>query len=700
MTNKLLYSACVVLSINSTQLLAQSSTPASIERITVVSDFRQANLEQLAGSATIIDADTINQRQSQHLDDILTTVPNVNFASGASRGRFVQIRGIGERSQFSEPSNPSVSFEFDDINLTGQFALATPFDVKQIEVLRGPQATEFGVGALAGAIRFVSVAPGAVQGNTFLLSLAEKNTMRVGAAYGADINDNIGYRASWLSQRSDGDVKNTFLNRDDTNNINEDLGRLALAAQINDSAKLIVNYRYYNIDNGYDAFSLENDNQTRSDEPGFDRNKTHAVSVRSENTFKPLTLFAIASHVTSDLAYGYDEDWTYTGFAPPNSYTSFDAYFRDIDVTTLDLRAISNQPINLFNQQTDWVFGGFYRQRDEDLLREYTFASSDFVSQFQPDQYALYGRLDFSLSDKLSTQIGLRLERSELDYNDNSGFVERSSDNLLGGKWGLSYQLANGTLYSSVSRGYKLGGFNPDERVNAASRLYQPEYNWNYELGVKTRLFDGLGNVRVAAFYMEREDAQISDFDVISRDNGSSDFIDIIGNADVGTNKGFEVETQWQLTERWSLSANMGYLDASFGRYTQADGTVIEEREQAQAPKYTANLVSQVFFDMGIDWRLEIDAKDDHFFSDGHDVRSRGYALVNSSINWNLDSWTLQLWAKNIFDREYTVRGFGGFSNDPRDYNPDDGDFGYEQAQPYLQFGNGRRVGVTIQYQF
>lgn len=700
MTKKLLFSVCVLLGTASTQSYAQLSDQDSsnngssneIERITVVSDFRQSTLDQLASSATIIDAKTLDVRQSQHLDDILSAVPNVNFASGASRGRFVQIRGIGERSQFSEPSNPSISFEFDDINLTGQFGLATTFDVQQVEILRGPQATEFGVGALAGAIRFVSVTPGADQGNQLLLSFAENNTTRVGVAYGTDINDEVGLRASWLSQRSDGEVTNTFLNRDDTNNISEDVGRLAFAANLNDTSRVVVNYRYYDIDNGYDAFSLDNDNQTLSDEPGFDRNKTHAISLRSENEFDPFTLIAIASHVTSDLEYGYDEDWTFTGFFPPNSYTSFDAYYRDIDVTTLDLRVLSNQPITLFNKQTNWVVGAFYRQRDEQLLRQYTFASSDFMSEFQPDQYALYGRLDFTLSEKWSTQLGLRLERSELDYFDNSGFVERSTDNLVGGKWGLSYQLPKGTLYTSISRGYKLGGFNPDERVNDTSRLYQPEYNWNYEVGVKSRLLNGMGSVRIAAFYMEREDSQVSDFDVQVRDNGTADFIDIIGNADVGTNTGLEIETQWQLTSMWSFTANMGYLDATFGQYQTADGNIVEERDQAQAPEFTANFVSELFFENGVDWRLELDFKDDHFFSDGHDVRSRGYALVNSSINLDLDTWVLQLWAKNIFDKEYAVRGFGGFSNDPRD--------GYANPQPYFQFGNGRRVGVTAQYRF
>ena len=397
--------------------------------------------------------------------------------------------------------------------------------------------------------------------------------------------------------------------------------------------------------------------------------------------------------MTSDLDYGYDEDWTFTGFHP-NGYTSFDGYFREIDVTTIDLRALSNQQFNLFGKNTDWVAGVLHRQRDEQLLREYTF-DSDFNSRFDPRQIALYGQLDIQLTDKFSTQFGLRWERSTLEYSDNTGFVEDSKDNLWGGKLGLSYQLAQGTLYTSISRGYKLGGFNPDERVTASARIYDPEYNWNYEIGVKSRLLNDLAVVRIAAFYMDREDTQVNDFDVLIREDGTPDFVDIIGNANVGTNKGIEIETQWQLTDDWVLTANMGYLRATFGGYRQADGSFIEKQEQAQAPKYTANLVSQWFIKDNIEWRLEADIKDDHRFSDGHEVRSRGYALVNTSINWELENWLVQIWAKNLFDKEYTVRGFGGFSNDPRD-----GEFGYAVIEPYLQFGNGRRLGVTAQYRF
>ena len=45
--------------------------------------------------------------------------PNVNYSTGSSRGKFYQIRGIGERSEFTEPVNYSVGVIIDGIDFTG-----------------------------------------------------------------------------------------------------------------------------------------------------------------------------------------------------------------------------------------------------------------------------------------------------------------------------------------------------------------------------------------------------------------------------------------------------------------------------------------------------------------------------------------------------------------------------------------------------
>ena len=89
---------------------ANSALPKNIERVVVTGDFRQTTLDQLSASASIVDQERLRSRQPSHIDSVLNSIPNVNFAAGASRGRFIQIRGIGERSQFAEPINPSVSF--------------------------------------------------------------------------------------------------------------------------------------------------------------------------------------------------------------------------------------------------------------------------------------------------------------------------------------------------------------------------------------------------------------------------------------------------------------------------------------------------------------------------------------------------------------------------------------------------------------
>ena len=124
--------------------------------VRITADFRRAGLFDLAVSATVIDAETVRQRNATHLDQVLNLAPNVNFSSGASRGRFFQIRGIGERSQFVEPMNASVGLLVDGIDMTGIGGAATTLDIEQIEVLRGPQGTLFGANALAGMINMVS----------------------------------------------------------------------------------------------------------------------------------------------------------------------------------------------------------------------------------------------------------------------------------------------------------------------------------------------------------------------------------------------------------------------------------------------------------------------------------------------------------------------------------------------------------------
>jgi iron complex outermembrane recepter protein len=76
-----------------------------LEEITVTATLQAEDGRRSA--VTVFGRPFIDDRSAQHIEDLLSAAPNVNVASGASRGRFFQIRGIGERSQFVEPVNAS-----------------------------------------------------------------------------------------------------------------------------------------------------------------------------------------------------------------------------------------------------------------------------------------------------------------------------------------------------------------------------------------------------------------------------------------------------------------------------------------------------------------------------------------------------------------------------------------------------------------
>jgi outer membrane receptor protein involved in Fe transport len=86
---------------------------------------------------------------------------------------------------------------------------------------------------------------------------------------------------------------------------------------------------------------------------------------------------------------------------------------------------------------------------------------------------------------------------------------------------------------------------------------------------------------------------------------------------------------------------------------------------------------------------LDIAAKDEFYFDVSHDQKSQPYELVNARVGLERDEWSVRLWARNLLDKEYAVRGFY-FGNEPPDF-PD---------TLYTRLGDPRQVGVTFDKRF
>lgn len=677
---------------------------ANVETITVTSDFRQQNLQSTPTSLSVLTDIEIKQRNAKHLEELIAVSPNVNFASGSQRARYYQIRGIGERSQFKETINPSVGVIIDEVDFTGIGSVASLFDVKQAEIFRGPQGTRFGANAIAGMMNITTNEAtedfeGAVQ-----IGVGNYNSYDMGVALSGPASDSVNYRFAVNQLNSDGFIENTHLQREDTNNRDELTIRGKLAIEATNDLTIDLAGFYFDFDNGYDAFSLDNTRETYSDQPGFDQQETAAFSAKfTYQGFDSATILAIVSNADSDLAYGYDEDWAYVGISDPSinpdidpdfaywEYASTDHYYREKAVLTTELRAISNQGEEIFNGSTAWVAGVFFKQDDEDLFRQYTYADADFTSDNNSTSFAVYGQLDTQLSENLTLTTGLRVENRSADYLNSDAFSDDISDTMLGGKIVLGYQAtADSFWYGSINRGYKAGGHNTDGTLPEDLRSFAPEYLINYEVGYKVSLLDNSAYVRTAAFYMDRTDMQVNSSKTIVRDDGSSEFISYLGNAASGNNYGIEVESAWHINDFVNFYGSVGILESEFNDFVNADGVSLDGREQAHAPNYQFNLGVNVQPTEHWLINVSVDGKDSFYFSDSHDEKSESVALLNASIAYLKENWQLKLWGRNLTDESYANRGFY-FGNDPRD--------GYT-AKQYTQLSEPLVFGASFDYQF
>ena len=678
-------------------LLSTTSIAADvIEEVIVTSDFRDASLLATAASVTIFDESTIKTRQAQHLEQLLNLAPNVNFSSGAARGRFIQIRGIGERSQFIEPLNPSVGILVDGIDFTGIAGAATTMDIKQLEILRGPQGTLYGANALAGLINLTSNQPTeATQGN-LSLAAGSHNTKTVSGAMGGSLSDDLNYRVAAQSHTSDGYITNDFLKRDDTDNIDELSLRAIIDWRVSDDLNVKLTLFRVDADNGYDAFSLDNTRTTLSDKPGHDRQESTAFALQSNwQANQQFDVVSSISFADSDLEYGYDEDWAFPAICAGQEcegweYNSEDNYLRDRDNSTLDVKLVSRQPLSLLGKNAHWVLGVYARRQDEQLLRQYTYNVGDFSSNFDTTNQAIYGQFDTDIASTLSLITGLRLESRKATYNDSDGVAHSVDENLWGGRVVLQYKLDESSMvYGLVSRGYKAGGVNSDSSLSAQDREFDTELMWNFEAGVKGSWLEQRLQTRLSAFYQQRKDIQIKQSLVQSRDDSNaSDFTDYFGNSGKGSNYGMEFEANWFATEALSIQGSLGLLETDYDTPLSA---TLDSRDQAHAPLYQFSLGASLQVSENLSWTADIEGKDKFYLSSSHDEQSESYWLLNTNLAYSADQWTLSVWGRNLTDEDVIVRGFGGFGNDPRKYYA---------TEAYYQFGEPRAFGVSGQYNF
>jgi outer membrane receptor protein involved in Fe transport len=673
--------------------LAQTPPPAELEEVVVTADLRPMPAARRPGGVTVIGAADVRDSAVVHLEELLPQIPSLSWAGASSRPRFFQLRGIGELEQYQGAPNPSIGFLFDEIDFSGIGMVASLFDVEQIEVLRGPQGTRYGANALGGLIKVKSHDPEPRSTLMVEAGAGGDGLWTAGAVAGGALplgSRGSAWRAVVHRAVSDGFRENRFLGRDDTNGRDELMSRLKLRFEGEGGARADLGLMHADFDNGYDAFAVDNSFETLSDRPGRDSQRSDGAYLDAS---WPLagraSLRSITSFAESDVEASFDGDWGNNvdwGAAGPYDFFS----------QTLRQRRTLAQDLRLSAESGDWRWlAGAWGQRlaeDNRLTDDGLFLQDAFVrqldSRYRATSTAIYGQLERDLSPATTLAAGLRAEQRDADYRDSDGIAFDPRDRMWGGELTLTHRTGDTqTWWATLSRGYRAGGFNIGTSVPEGRAQFDPEHLWSAEAGWKVWSADGERRGDVNLFYARREEQQVAtSFQLDPQDPLT--FIFLTDNAASGEAWGVESSAGARLSRYVSFEATLSWMKSRFIGYSFGESN-LHGREWAHAPQWKGSAGATWRHPAGWMARLDLSAESGFYLDASHDQRAGSRALANLRAGFEGTRWSAYVWARNLFDERYPVRGFF-FENEPPDF----------PTKLYLRWGDPRQVGVTARYAF
>jgi iron complex outermembrane receptor protein len=678
-----------------------------LDEIVVTATLRSMPLEDVPGSISVLSGATLHDAGQQHFEDVLPQVPNLNWAGDTSRPRYFQIRGIGELQQYQGAPNPSVAFLIDDIDFSGLGSAATLFDVDHIEVLHGPQGTLYGANALAGLIYVQSAAPSNTFGGRAEFDVGDYGERSYGAVLTGPVSDlDSAFRLAVQRYTSDGFYHNAYLGRSNTDNRDETTLRAKWRYEPNEAWRVDLTLLHADIENGYDAFAIDNSRTTQSDHPGVDQQYSTGVSAHATYTgLAPVTLTTIATYADTTVNYGFDGDWGNPVLWAPYTYDFTEFQNRHRITESLEMR-LGDTPEHGFS----WLFGVYAFELRESLTdtmagtyldpfdaTQNTDSLTVTSSDYQSKNGAVYGQLDGDFSSRARWSVGLRGERHTSSYHDTTTNLDAPTtannfgpaNNLWGGHASLDYTITEGQhVYALVARGYKAGGFNLSAGLPANQLQFGPESDLNFEIGQKAQMLDGRLRVDTSLFYMIRHNEQLLTGEQLDPSNPDT-FIFFTGNAPSGFNYGLESTLSWAATRTLEFGGSLGLLQTQYHGFVQ-NGVVLPDRALPHAPPWQAAVNATWRDPRGPFARLDVTGMGSFFYDlPPNETRSNAYGLVNGKLGWTAGHTEAYLWGRNLLDKNYTVRGFF-FGNEPPDFN----------NKLYTQLGEPRNWGVHFTVSF
>ena len=707
-------------------IIILKSRNINTEEIIIEGSMLEKSLKEMNNSLVVLQSEDIDMGGYQHFEDAIKQIPNLNSSGGTSRSRYFQIRGVGELSQFSGEGPPHfyIGYIVDDIDFSGLGMAGLLNDIKQIEVFKGPQSSIYGPNAMAGLINISSNDPTPHKEGGFSLLAGDDHHLGISSYYSFPLSNNILVRFALFKNQSDGFRKNKYLNRTNTNNKDENMFRYKMFYTPSNNITFKLTYYMIDIKNGYDVWATDNNGfNTFTDYIGKDYQKVNAFSLKS--TFRlpnNLKFISITSCSVNDIIYNYDGDWgndsywkdNYDWYSESDKYDFDDSVFGGwgyyqymfTDETTRKRDNISQEFRILKNN----LIGGIYisQTTEDDMRNGYLMGGNadNLDSYFKMLNISAYSSYELDLFNNISLLARLRFEHHQIESDLETKFYGTAAGNFnknisgfhWGGKLGLVKMVNDFTnIGISVSKGYKTHGVNQSINIGNESyslsdqlRTYDGEDAYNIEISYNYR--DNSKSLSLNSFYLLRVNPQIRlSYQLDTMNPTSFDFYTV--NANRGYSCGIEGQFKIMITDNLYFYDSFAILKSHISSY-EFLGNSIGNRTQAHAPEFSANGGFEYIIKSGLFVRFDHSVMLDFYHEDQYESKTDSYQILNASFGWKKNKFKVSLWAKNLLNEKYVVRGMNFALEPTPNQSP------YFFSKTYLAFGNPRHIGLTFSYNF
>ena len=667
--------------------LKQSSH--QLDAVVVTAEKREANIQNVPISITAFSSRDIEAYRLWASRDLKGVVSNLYAADPGDGRNVISIRGITSTSY-----DPAVVTYIDGVP---QFTLDTYipqlFDVDHIEVLKGPQGTLYGRNAMGGVINISTKQPSDHLYASLELSAGNYGIQRYTFQFNAPlIKGKLFLGMAGLYEGSNGFYTNDFNDShfDKQHRFADNIYLKWLTGQQWSFTLNIKNC--WNRNDG--AFALNPGISDAFVNPyHLDQN---AIGEMIDNT---LNTSLVIRHTGAKMDFSsltaYQSNYRYYKTPVDGDFSPYDAVsivnnygksWNNVNAWTEELRLSSaTASVSPFK----WALGSYLFLQQSPNQQGVHFGKDAAIVGSPDSNYtvinttkvknkglAFYGQASYALSKLFSVTGGIRYDYQDsheevsglyLPDGSPSGFPTQpdtsgsTSYSAVSPMLSLSYKAGdNAHIYVSYNRGYRTGGLSQLSTDPSQPPLYpyQPEYSNNYELGVKSSLYNNRLHANIAFFYTTVQDIQIPTLIL-------PDAITVIKNAGGLSSKGFEAELQGLVLPGLELTYHLGYTHANYnsGELSSNGNSVdLNGKHQVFTPDLTSMFAAQYNYTISKIINVFIRGEWYYFGKQYFDLANQqvqtSYQLLNASAGISVESLSFSLWSRNISGTKYVAYAY------------------------------------------